>query len=203
MNNNIFITGIGTEVGKTFVSATLINKFQYNYFKPIQSGTPADSEYIKLHTKCTVFPETYLLTTPLSPHLAAKHDNINIDLNKIKLPQSHKLIVEGAGGVCVPINQKQTMLHLMQHLNLPVIIVASPYLGAINHTLLTINHLRQSNIAILGIIVNEISQDISYFINKPTNNTLDFINTIESFSSTKVIAITQQNSMQILLNGIF
>ena len=160
MANSYFITGIGTGIGKTFVSAILTEALKADYWKPIQSGdlNNSDSKKIKAlisNEQSFIHPEAYRLTKPLSPHAAAKLDKTTIDVKKIKLPKTkNTLIIEGAGGVMVPLNDKALMIDLIEQLNAQVIIVSQNYLGSINHTLLTIEALRNRNIPIAGIVFN-------------------------------------------------
>jgi dethiobiotin synthetase len=156
----IFITGIGTEVGKTIVSAIFTEALEADYYKALQSGNldELDRNTVQnliTNNKSQFHPEKYLLTQPLSPHTSAEIDNIEIDLNKINLPETNNhLIIEGAGGVLVPLNKTQTILDLIKHLKVPVVIVSKNYLGSINHTLLTFEILKANNIKILGIVFN-------------------------------------------------
>lgn len=153
-----FITGIGTEIGKTIASAVLVQALNWDYWKPIQSGDLNNSDSHKLKqlvsTDSRFFEESYRLKTPLSPHASAKLDNIEIDLNQIELPKKNQLIIEGAGGLMVPLNQKETIIDLIKKLKIEVIVVSRHYLGSINHTLLTIDCLKRNQIPIKGIIFN-------------------------------------------------
>jgi dethiobiotin synthetase len=154
-----FITGTDTDVGKTIVSALLTLGLGYAYWKPIQSGTPADTDTLRTATGLDAsyfIPERYRLTQPLSPHAAAKIDRIPISLTDFQLPKTDKpgLIVEGAGGLMVPMNEQDLMIDLIRSLHLPVCLVARSKLGTINHTLLSIAALRQANIPILGVMIN-------------------------------------------------
>ncbi len=157
-----FVTGTDTEIGKTVVSGILLAGLEADYWKPIQSGwvDGTDSDWIRRHAalpSTRIYPEAYSLREPLSPHAAAELEDIEIELESITLPVTDpvsSLIVEGAGGVFVPINRKQTMLDLIQHLELPALIVARSTLGTINHTLLTIEALRSRNIDIVGVVMN-------------------------------------------------
>ncbi|RMG76126.1 MAG: dethiobiotin synthase [Bacteroidetes bacterium] len=152
-----FVTGIDTGIGKSVASAVLVKMLEAAYWKPVQSGLEdeTDSEFIKrVVPKSKVFPETYRLKTPASPHLAAKIDGKNIQLSDFKIPESNSLIIEGAGGLLVPLNEKQTILNLIQYLNIPVIIVSKNYLGSINHTLLTAYCLKSNQIPVKGILFN-------------------------------------------------
>ena len=156
----IFITGTDTDVGKTIISALLVLGLGARYWKPIQSGTEESTDVQKIQKMTGLeeeyfLPETYMLKAPLSPHLAARLERVTIDLNEIVLPDIEgPLIVEGAGGVMVPINDRHFMLDLMKKLSLPVLIVARSTLGTINHTLLTVDKLRQAGLEILGVVLN-------------------------------------------------
>lgn len=160
MTQQYFITGIGTGIGKTITSAVISEKLKADYWKPIQSGDLDQSDSLSIQNlisnpKTKIHPELYRLNQPLSPHLSAKLDGIEINLNQFELPQTdNNLIVEGAGGLMVPLNNQALILDLIKHLNIPVIVVSQNYLGSINHTLLTINTLKQHHINIKGIIFN-------------------------------------------------
>jgi len=156
---NVFITGTDTNIGKTFISAWLCLHTGYDYFKPIQTGSieGTDSAFVKNLANVKIHPENYLYKAPVSPHLAAQIENDNIDINRIQLPSTltgKGLIVEGAGGLLVPLNRQMLMIDLIQHFSVPVILVARSTLGTINHTLLSIEALRRRQIPLLGIIVN-------------------------------------------------
>lgn len=156
----LFITGIGTDVGKTVVSAVLVEKLKADYWKPIQSGDLDYSDTQKVrnlvsNSESVFYHEAYRLTQPFSPHKSAAIDGIEIDLKTIQIPQTNnKLIIEGAGGLMVPLNQKEYILDLIEMLNAEVILVIKHYLGSINHTLLSLELLKSRNIAIKGLIFN-------------------------------------------------
>jgi dethiobiotin synthetase len=156
----IFITGTDTNIGKTVISSWLCLKSGYQYFKPIQTGAIEllDSDFGKKIAKVTTHKESYIYQAPLSPHLAAKLENQEINIKNIKLPKIDNLIIEGAGGVLVPINRKFLMIDLIKQLKVPVIIVSPSRLGTINHTLLTIKALNLRKIEILGVIMNGASE---------------------------------------------
>lgn len=161
MNNTYFITGIGTGIGKTIVSAILTEKLKADYWKPIQSGDLeiSDSLFVKhlISPHLTIHPEHYRLSQPLSPHLSARLDGINIKIESIKRPQTdNHLVIEGAGGVMVPLNEEQLVLDLIKSLQAKVIVVSQNYLGSINHTLLTLEILKVHQIAVEGLIFNGI-----------------------------------------------
>ncbi|MCX7729508.1 MAG: dethiobiotin synthase, partial [Bacteroidia bacterium] len=159
MTKRYFVTGIGTGVGKTLVSALLCQYLKADYFKPVQTGYPPDrdSEWIKqiVNYPITFHPEKYLLKTPASPHLAADDEHIQIDIQNIILPNtSNHLIIEGAGGLLVPLNQKHYIADLIRHLNAECVLVINNYLGCINHSLLSLYYLQKENIPFKGIVLN-------------------------------------------------
>jgi dethiobiotin synthetase len=152
---NYFVTGIDTDSGKTLASAILCEALGYDYWKPIQAGTPKDSDTVKsLTTNIVIHPEAFVLKTPASPHAAAKIDGIRIDSEKIALPSSNALIIEGAGGCLVPINETEFVIDLAPRFHAEIILVADLYLGSINHTLLTIHLLQTRKYGVKGIIFN-------------------------------------------------
>lgn len=157
---NLFITGIGTNVGKTIVSSVLTEYYQADYWKPIQSGVNEgrDADTVGLlisNLKSKIHPETYLLKEPLSPHFAAKLDNVTIELDKIYLPKTNNnLIIEGAGGILVPLNSNCYVIDIAKKFNIEIVLVVSNYLGCINHTLLSIDYLKKNNFKIHSIIFN-------------------------------------------------
>jgi dethiobiotin synthetase len=153
----LFITGISTDVGKTIASAIIVEALQADYWKPIQAGDVecSDSHKVKsfISNKTTIIhTNSYLLNTPASPHLAAEIDGVTIDLKAIKEPiTENHLVVEGAGGVFVPLNAADCVIDLIQP-DYKVIVVSRHYLGSINHTLMTIECLLNRKIAIGGIV---------------------------------------------------
>lgn len=160
MKQQYIIAGIGTEIGKTFIASILTESLEADYWKPVQSGsldfTDTNAVQSLVSNRETIFhPEAYRLNEPLSPHAAAAIDGVEIQLSNFELPiTDNNLIVELAGGLMVPLNKDTTNLDLIKQLNLPVILVSKNYLGSINHTLLSIEVLKSSNIDIKGIIFN-------------------------------------------------
>lgn len=154
----IFVTGIGTGVGKTIVSAILTETLEADYWKPIQTGSldGTDSETVKKllsNKKSVIHRETYCLQKPVSPHEAAAEEGITISVRKIIPPfSSNILVIEGAGGILVPLNDQETMLDLIKVLDAEVIFVVRHYLGSINHTLLSGKALLDSGVKVSGII---------------------------------------------------
>lgn len=151
-----FITGTDTNIGKTLVSAWLCLHSKYAYFKPIQTGSieGTDSSAVQELSDTKIYKESYIFKHPSSPHMASKLENTLIDPKLIALPQEENIIVEGAGGIYVPINDRYLIIDLIKRLDIPVIIVCSPRLGTINHTLLTIQALRSRSIDICGVIIS-------------------------------------------------
>jgi dethiobiotin synthetase len=155
-----FITGIGTKVGKTFCSAILTEALQADYWKPVQTGVieSADvNEVSRLITnQRTQFQrEAYSFTAPVSPHLAAAIENEEIELSKIELPNTaNHLIIEGAGGILVPLNKTHYVIDIAKKFDAEVILVVRNYLGCINHSLLSIDYLMKNNFKLKGLILN-------------------------------------------------
>lgn len=153
----LFITGISTDVGKTIASSIIVEALEADYWKPIQAGDlePSDSHKVKgfvSNTRSQFYPNAYALNTPASPHYAAMLDDVVLDLNKIKTPETpNHLVIEGAGGVLVPLNDTDTIIDIIQE-DYTVIVVSRHYLGSINHTLLTFEALKNRNINVAGII---------------------------------------------------
>ena len=158
----LFITGISTDVGKTIASAIIVEALEADYWKPIQAGDLDNSDSHKIESyisndKTVLHENSYKLNTPASPHFAAELDGITIDLKQIKEPNPDRyrdknhLVIEGAGGILVPLNETDCIIDLIQK-DYKVIVVSRHYLGSINHTLLTIEALKSRKIKIAGII---------------------------------------------------
>ncbi|TND08391.1 MAG: dethiobiotin synthetase [Bacteroidetes bacterium] len=166
----IFVTGIGTDVGKTVVSTIVVEALQADYWKPVQTGSyfSTDSEKIKKNIsnqKTRIHPETYVLKQYMSPHAAAELEGVRIELDKIELPQTdNTLVMEGAGGIMVPLNDEHFIVDIIKKFDCETILVIQNYLGSINHSLLSIDALKFRNIKILGIVFNgpphKLSEDI-------------------------------------------
>ena len=169
-----FITGISTDVGKTIASAILVEALEADYWKPIQAGELDNSDTKKVrslvsNSKSKFHPNAFALKTPMSPHAAAEIDGIDIHLNQIKAPKTkNNLIIEGAGGLLVPINDTQTVLDLIQP-NYKVIVVSRHYLGSINHTLLTVNLLKEKGFDVSIIFSGNEHKTTEDIIKKMTN----------------------------------
>lgn len=159
-----WITGTDTDVGKSVVSAMLVTAMESSYWKPVQSGTLSgtDTDFVERVsglTKDHFIPEVYKTTQPLSPHLSARIDDITIDMDAFHKPdvsviKNDTLVMEGAGGVLVPLNSENFVIDLIKQISAPVIIVCRSALGTINHSLATIEVLRSRNIPIKGFIMN-------------------------------------------------
>ena len=160
---NYFVTAIGTDSGKTLASSILCEALKTDYWKPVQCGEPRDTDAVKnliSNTDTQFHAEAYFLKKPASPHDAAKEEGVEIKLDQIKNRHStlktknSTLIIEGAGGVLVPLNDTDFVIDIPQQLDISVILVANLYLGSINHTLLSINELKRRNVKVAGIIFN-------------------------------------------------
>ncbi len=155
---NYFVTAIGTDSGKSLVSSILVEALKADYWKPVQAGTPGDTETVQslVSNSITKFhPETYRLKLPASPHAAARYEHLHIQLDDFVLPEtSNDLVIEGAGGVLVPLNDEDYVIDLAKQLNLEIVLVSNLYLGSINHTLLTIDYLERNGFKIKGLIFN-------------------------------------------------
>jgi dethiobiotin synthetase len=167
MSKPLFITGIGTDIGKTVVAAILVESLNADYWKPIQSGDLDNSDTIKVknlvsNSRSVFHQEAYRLTQPFSPHKSADLDGIIIDPLTIIPPKTdNKLIIEGAGGLMVPLNNSFLMIDLIQQLHAEVILVVKHYLGSINHTLLSLDALRSRQIPVKAIVFNGDSDQYS------------------------------------------
>ncbi|MRI63978.1 dethiobiotin synthase [Ornithobacterium rhinotracheale] len=156
---NIFITGIDTDAGKTVAAAIAVEALKADYWKPIQSGDLENTDTMKVQRMVSnsvtkYYPEAYRLNTPASPHAAAEIDGVIIDLDKIERPKTeNNLIIEGAGGLLVPLNAKQNVADLIQPGD-KVILVTKHYLGSINHTLLSYEYLKNKGFDDIAIWIN-------------------------------------------------
>jgi dethiobiotin synthetase len=154
----LIISGIGTDVGKTVVSAIIAQALDAAYWKPVQAGDLSWSDSMKVahftKNRLTILPERHRLTAPMSPHAASALDGVQIHAEDFVLPDTDgNLLIEGAGGLMVPVNAEGLLyIDLFQRWNLPVVLVSKHYLGSINHTLLSVEALRTRQIPILGIV---------------------------------------------------
>lgn len=200
MSNKCIITGTDTGIGKTVVSAMLTLALQASYWKPIQSGVEGgvDTKAVQKMTGLPAerfFPETYVLSEPLSPHRSAELDDVQIDVHKLVPPESDDpLIIEGAGGLMVPLTRENLLVNLFRKWNeterIPVILVARTGLGTINHTLLSLEALWARNIPVHGIIfVGEENEDnmrtIGEFSDVKVLGRLPMLDSLDANSLTK------------------
>lgn len=163
----LFVTGTDTGVGKTVVAAILLAGLRGVYWKPIQSGvTPyTDTQWMREKTGLAdthFYPETHVLSTPASPHHSAALDRVSIDIEKVLPPAvepDRTLIIEGAGGVMVPLNDHRFMIDLIKALDAPTVVVAPSGLGMINHTLMTLDQLQQRQITVFGVVMNGVPHE--------------------------------------------
>jgi len=166
----LFVTGIGTDVGKTVVSSVLVEALRADYWKPVQTGSFFSTDTAKVqkwvsNSESKFHPEGYMLKQYMSPHAAAELEDIEIRLSDLRLPATdNTLIIEGAGGLMVPLNRTEFMIDMIKQFDAEVVLVIQNYLGSINHTLLSIDALKNRGLKILGVVFNgaphQLSQDI-------------------------------------------
>lgn len=156
----IFIAGIGTDVGKTVVSSVFTEAFKADYWKPVQTGSFFSTDTAQVqkwvsNTESKFHPEAFLLKQYMSPHAAAALEDIEINLDSLKLPETNNtLIIEGAGGLMVPLNRKEFLVDIIKKFDAEVVLVIQNYLGSINHSLLSIDALKSRGVKMLGIVIN-------------------------------------------------
>ena len=166
----IFVTGIGTDVGKTVASAIICEALHADYWKPVQTGSyfSSDSDKLKKYltnTKTQVHPESFVLKQYMSPHAAAELEGKCIELSEINIPETNNtLVIEGAGGIMVPLNETEFIVDIIVKTKSEVVLVIQNYLGSINHSLLSIDALKFRNIPVMGVFFNgpphKLSEDI-------------------------------------------
>ncbi|MEM7618836.1 MAG: dethiobiotin synthase [Pseudomonadota bacterium] len=159
MPQMIFVSGTDTEIGKTVVCAWLKLHTAAKYWKPVQCGLEpcTDLETVQQLTQCMredIIPTKYTLKAPLSPHEAAKRENVHIELDAFQRPATEEnVIIEGAGGLLVPLNETSYIIDLIKHLECPVILVCRSTLGTLNHTLMSLEAIRARHIDLAGLIM--------------------------------------------------
>ena len=194
-----FVTGIGTEVGKTIASAIITQALKADYWKLVQAGELDNSDRMKVEVlidndRTKFHPEAYKLNQPMSPHAAAEIDGAKIHISSIEMPHTNNhLVIEGAGGLLVPLNDKDTILNLIETLNCEVILVSRHYLGSINHTLMSIEALQQRNIPIKGILFNgKENKDTESIITKMSGvNIIGRIDELDDLNKSLINSIAQ------------
>jgi dethiobiotin synthetase len=159
MNKDVFVTGTDTGIGKTVLSALLVAALNRPYWKPIQTGSSEGTDreaVIKWGgiPACDTYPEAFRFVPPVSPHLAAEQQGVRIDVHALRRPADLRpIVIEGAGGVLVPINEEALMIDLIRHLHVPAVVVARTTLGTINHTLLTVAAIRAADLKLIGVVL--------------------------------------------------
>jgi dethiobiotin synthetase len=195
-----FVTGIGTEIGKTIASAILVEALEADYWKPVQAGELeyTDSQKVKdliSNTESKFYSESFRLKLAMSPHAAAQNENMTITTSNFNPPKADKpLIIEGAGGLLVPLNDKECIIDLIKKLKVEVILISQHYLGSINHTLLSIEALKNRNIPIKGILFNgdENKDTENIILSKSGLNNLGRIPTLKTVDKTSIKEIAEQ-----------
>jgi dethiobiotin synthetase len=201
----IFVTGIGTGIGKTFISAILAKALGADYWKPVQAGFAdgTDSEWVANQLKnsgSVVHPEVYRLSKPASPHIAAREEGITIDIQNIcnQIPNINRtLLIEGAGGLLVPLNSSAFVADLIKALDAKVILVSRNYLGSINHSLLTARVCREMQLPVIGWIFNDqyldYEEEIVHWSNFPRIASIPYSENINgTFINAQTAAIKKQ-----------
>lgn len=174
MQKKYFITGISTEVGKTIASAIITEALAADYWKPIQSGDldfgdTQKVQHLVSNTTSVFYPNSYALQTPMSPHASAAIDGVTINLDQIEEPSTENhLVIEGAGGLLVPLNDTETILDVIKP-EYKVVVVSRHYLGSINHTLLTVNLLKEKGFEVSILFSGEAHPTTEEIIKKMTN----------------------------------
>jgi dethiobiotin synthase len=159
MSQDIFVTGTDTGIGKTVLSALLAAALDRPYWKPIQTGTAEGTDREAVMKWAGIpprdtYPEAFSFVPPLSPHLAAEQLGVRINLHEVRRPDdSRSIVIEGAGGILVPINEEALMIDLIRHLHAPAVVVARTTLGTINHTLLSVGAIRSAHLELIGVVM--------------------------------------------------
>jgi dethiobiotin synthetase len=169
MTPAMIVTGTDTDVGKTVFAAALVAALDGYYWKPVQAGHLPESDSVTVRRlsglpDARILSEAYDLSTPASPHLAAERDGVEVDVARLAklpaIPADAQLIIEGAGGLLVPLTRRTLQIDVFARWNAPVVLVASTRLGTINHTLLSIEALRHRAIPLVGIaFVGDANED--------------------------------------------
>jgi dethiobiotin synthase len=194
-----FVTGTDTNVGKTVVSAILTTGLKGFYWKPIQTGEESDTKWIQSVSDLPVhhfLPEVYHLRDPLAPSQAAANEGITIELEAIPKRSEDPLIIEGAGGVMVPLNSHHLIIHLIKKMAIPTIVVCRTSLGTINHTLMTIQTLKNEEIPILGVVMNGPK-------NTPNRQTIEKHGQVPVLAEIELVPHFNSNSLNALFNHHF
>lgn len=189
----IYIAGIHTDIGKTHFSAAFCKAFNYSYFKLIQAGNPTDTERVKelldSRHKATIHKEGIMLDSPTSPHIAKLKENLSYEGLKIPLPNDKHCVIELAGGLYAPLDEKCCMIDFMRAYPRPCVLVGGYYLGSINHILLSIQALKNAKIELLCLAMSEASKNKAQkqdFTQNTHDNTLQDCELIDTFISTYV-----------------
>ncbi len=208
----IFITGIGTDVGKTIASAVVVQALGADYWKPVQAGLTDGTDALTIASLVTnpatvIHPAAYQLTLAASPHIAARRDHTRIEMDKIleaykMIDSSKPLVIEGAGGLLVPLNEHETVADMILALNARVLLVSRNYLGSINHSLLTATCCRAYGLNVMGWIFNDdymqYESEIAGWTGYPSIGNIPAIDKIDS-SAIGALALQLQPALTALL----
>jgi dethiobiotin synthetase len=192
----LFISGIGTGIGKTVVAAILAETLKADYWKPVQAGYEPETDSARVvalisNTESVIHPETYTLQLAASPHIAARNENRRIEISRIlsdyqQMNKNRPLIIEGAGGLMVPLNEKEFVLDLVKQLDARLILVSRNYLGSINHSLMTAALCRSEGLDVAGWIFNDqylhYEAEISAWSGLPSLHSMPLLDTVSKES---------------------
>lgn len=199
MSKQFIITGTGTGIGKTLTSAMLVLGLEADYWKPIQSGTPTDANTVRELTNLPAnrfHDEVYRFEMPASPHIAAESEGRVVDISRLKPPHtSRTLLIEGAGGLMVPVTRTVLMIDVFKQMNAPVILCARTELGTINHTLLSVQALKVQGIPLHGIIFSgpENKDTMKTIIDFSMSKLLGHIPPLDDISAANLLDIFNSN----------
>jgi dethiobiotin synthetase len=209
----VFVTGTGTDVGKTLASAILVKALEADYWKPVQAGYAETTDSELINTLVTpaeskVHPELYKLKLAASPHLAAREERIEIDMDQIvaSVPVTERLLViEGAGGIMVPLNSHDFVIDLIGKLNARVVLVSRNYLGSINHSLLTAFLCRQKKLDVIGWMFNDeygnYADEIAYWSGYPVIGNIPRLPEVSAGIIASQAGLMKENIISKVKNG--
>lgn len=208
---NIVVAGIHTGIGKTICSAVLAEALQCDYWKPVQAGNLEESDSVFVanniaNTTTVIHKEAYQLTKAASPHWAAKEDGVEINLETLRLPNTtNTLVIESAGGIMSPLSNTLLNIDMMKYFGLPVVVVSNNYLGSINHTLLTVQALRNAKVPIIGLVFSgeEVGETRRFIIDYTGVPLLFSIPQLKSINKEAILKVAAKVSQELKasLNG--
>lgn len=211
----IFVSGIGTSIGKTLVSAVIVEALGADYWKPVQAGMEPDTDSLRVkklisNASTCIHPESYIFSLPASPHLSARKEMATISLERIvsdyqQMDKGRPLVIEGAGGLMVPLNEKEFVIDLVSQLDAKLVLVSRNYLGSINHSLMTAQICRSRGLDVAGWIFNdhymEYADEIAGWSGIPVLFTLPMMEFISKERIAKAARRFEETCRRSLLSG--